>query len=320
MLMMPTKTDLTLVNPELEAAFKRGKDKADAEYGKESRAFDRAIWGVTEALNQAGVSNTHSIIANRWHCPLASANDVETILIWAAWMHSLLQAASKSTNTYQYTDVFTSQSTLWHTKDANALAHEMADETVIARRVDTLIYNSIKAKHPDVRRNTSRYNELADSVRVKATEFIKKNQQTRAREVYKTLDDYILREVDKTVVRALEQAEHLRTLCRDVEALVGETETIQAVKSKADNLSAQAYGYKEIFMATRRTLYYVVNPEAAQVYSEFRDHPDADYKGVRIYGAETAHAHLNVGFYIEGDSGFYELIEMCQYIDLRKAG
>src|SRR6185437_9229250 len=71
-----------------EAIYQQGAQAARDKLGEECNEYTAAAWGLTAVFQAAGHQVTIMDVANRWHYPLAGANDKSTFGEWAMLLES----------------------------------------------------------------------------------------------------------------------------------------------------------------------------------------------------------------------------------------
>lgn len=176
-----------------QEAYARGVAIAEQRFGAETRDFDRAIWGMTEVIRAGGRDVEPMDVANRWHYPLASADKNHLFERWQSWFASVVADSVKAELPFECRGLMDGRDTRnwWRFRNAQNAVDALNSSAVIDKKAADLIDSEIKRKFPKVRRNTKKWNELADSVREKAKGFVREDLRRSAETQLAQLDEWM---------------------------------------------------------------------------------------------------------------------------------
>lgn len=228
----------------LQAIYQRGRQKADEFYSTQeepARPFDRAIWGVTEALNARGRDVDRRYVGRTWHDPLASVNDNDDIDRVITMMEWRARPSAPSSDHLRYVSgrYFSAPPS---PQDANfqskldEQARKMIDEEIQRRN------QSMPAGWTKLRRNTRAYEERVErwieTARRNVKQKWRESIQGEIEELKRRHDRY-----DRPQIESSQQSlEVMKGKLADIEALKPDSKVVSEGKPILQELESRING------------------------------------------------------------------------------
>lgn len=227
----------------MQNSYNAGVKVAEEKFGAECREFDRAIWGVTAAMNANGRGVTEREVVNRWHYPLASAaphyNGLDN---WRKAFPGVWKGYNETKLGYESRELFSGRA-VYHGRtsayDVAAQVRLLDNLEHIDKRAADLFDSEVKRAHPGIRKNSKRYKQLADEKRELAREIIRGDIRKEVRRLAAEFSECADRET-KWLAKPLDDAARLAEVAADLRALNPGCQVADEVAAIADRLRSRA--------------------------------------------------------------------------------
>jgi hypothetical protein len=233
---MRTFTRWNPTDAALESDYREGFLIADAEFGVETRPWDRVLHGIANVLRKRGIQIDYMKIAEIWHYPTASMDDKISAADVFRQMDSALWEDKKRYEYYKYSDR--------HFDHLFSMAHMHRSyhpgELDFDKAVDDLIDREIKRTYPKIRRGTKKYAELYGQVFKQAQKIVSDEVANVKERERQDLSKLYERDIIPALKGINERVRWLRMRAGHVSAVLGTTPNVLGALAEADRLEKKA--------------------------------------------------------------------------------